>query len=41
MRGVTGAAVCLLLLAAAPAGTLHGQATLTLAETARWLETDG
>lgn len=41
MRGGAGVAVCLLLLAAAPTGTLHGQATLTLAETARWLETDG
>ena len=41
MRGIAGAAVCLLLLAASPAGTLHGQGTLTLAETARWLESDG
>lgn len=41
MRWVAGTAVCLRLLAAAPAGTLHGQATQTLAETARWLETDG
>ena len=41
MRGVAGTAACLIILAAAPAGTLHGQATATLAETAHWLETDG
>ena len=41
MKRLAGAAVRLLVLAVAPPGTLHGQSTVTLAETARWLETVG